>query len=353
MADVTQQQQIVSESPGIEAYKLGLLQLAKDRAEVAVDLPEAQIAGLTPEQQTARLLAARGIGAYQPYMTGAGEAYQTAAQGFAALPSYGTEALGAVRQGANVGTGLSVQGAQAYDPRSAAAFMNPYQQQVTQEATKEMRRQADIARAQQSAQSVKTGSFGGSRQGVQASELARNLADIQSKRIFEDYSTNFSQAQAQAMNAFQNQQGRLQQAGQTALGAGTAVGQAAISAGGLQQGAAAGIGGLGQQTAALGQQISGLGQGDASFLYNLGDKTRGYEQSVIDAARQTAIQQEYEPFQRISFLSDIYKGAPSSQQTISQTSAPSASLASQAGGLGIAALSAYNLFGGGKSGTGG
>jgi hypothetical protein len=351
MAEVTTQEQIVREAPEIEAYKLGLLDLAKQRAEIPVNLPGMEVAGLMPEQLTARELAAQGIGVYQPFMTGAGEAFQTSASGFAAVPSYGMEALGAVRQGANVGTGLSIQGTQAYDPTSAQQFMNPYQQNVTQEALKEMQRQADIARAQQSAQSVRTGSFGGSRQGVQASELARNLADIQSKRIFEDYSTNFSQAQAAAMNAFQNQQGRLQQAGQTALGAGTAIGQAAISGGQLQQGAAAGIGGLGQQTAALGQQISGLGQGDASFLYNLGEKTRGYEQSVIDAARQSAIQQEYEPFQRISFLSDIYKGAPSSQQTISQTSAPSASLASQAGGLGIAALSAYNLFGGGKSGT--
>lgn len=349
MAEVTTQEQIVREAPGIEAYKIGLLDLAKRRGEIPVNLPDIQVAGLTPEQLTARELAAQGIGVYQPFMTGAGEAFQTAASGFAALPSYGAEALGAVRQGANVGTGLSIQGTQAYDPGSAAAFMNPYQKQVTQEALKEMQRQADIARAQQSAQSVRTGSFGGSRQGVQASELARNLADIQSKRVFEDYSTNFSQAQAAAMNAFQNQQGRLQQAGQTALGAGTAIGQAAISGGQLQQGAAAGIGGLGQQVAALGQQTSGLGQGDTSFLYNLGEKTRGVEQSVLDAARQSTIQQEYEPFQRISFLSDIYKGAPSSQQTISQTSAPSASFASQAGGLGIAALSAYNLFGGGKS----
>jgi hypothetical protein len=351
MADVTQQEQIVREAPQIEAYKIGLLQEAKRYAEQnPVNLPDMKVAGLTPEQVTARLLSAQGIGAYEPYMTGAGEAYKTAASGYAAVPSYGTEAMNAVRQGANVGTGLSIQGTAAYDPTTAAAFMNPYQKNVTQEALKEMQRQADIARAQQSAQSVRTGSFGGSRQGVQASELARNLADIQSKRIFEDYSTNFSQAQAQAMNAFQNQQSRLQQAGNTALGAGTAIGQAAVSAGGLQQGAAAGIGGLGQQTAALGQQISGLGQGDVSFLYNLGEKTRGYEQSVLDAARQSTIQQEYEPYQRISFLSDIYKGAPSSQQTLSQTTAPSASLASQAGGLGIAALSAYNLFGG-KSGT--
>lgn len=352
MADVTTQEQIVREAPDIEAYKIGLLKEAKRYAEEnPVNLPDMSIAGLMPEQITARELAAEGIGAYQPYMDEAGLAYRAAAQGYGALPSYGTEALNAVRQGANVGAGLSVQGAAAYDPQSYKNFYNPYQKAVTDEATKEMQRQADIARAQQSAQSVKTGSFGGSRQGVQASELARNLADIQSKRIFEDYSANFSQAQATAMNAFQNQQGRLQQAGQTALGAGTAIGQAAISGGQLQQGAAAGIGALGQQTAALGQQISGLGQGDASFLYNLGEKTRGYEQSVIDAARQSTIQQEYEPFQRISFLSDIYKGAPSSQQTLSQTSAPSASLASQAGGLGIAALSAYNLFGGGKSGT--
>jgi hypothetical protein len=352
MAEVTTQEQIVRESPDIEAFKIGLLDLAKQRGEIPVNLPDMEVAGLMPEQITARELAAQGIGVYQPYMDEAGEAYRAAAQGYGALPSYGMEAMNAVRQGANLGTSLSLQAAStSYDPESYRSFFNPYQKAVTDEATKEMQRQADIARAAQSAQSVRTGSFGGSRQGVQASELARNLADIQSKRIFEDYSTNFSQAQAAAMNAFQNQQGRLQQAGQTALGAGTAIGQAAISGGQLQQGAAAGIGGLGQQTAALGQQVSGLGQGDASFLYNLGEKTRGYEQSVIDAARQSAIQQEYEPFQRISFLSDIYKGAPSSQQTISQTSAPSPSLASQAGGLGIAALSAYNLFGGNKAAT--
>jgi hypothetical protein len=55
------------------------------------------------------------------------------------------------------------------------------------------------------------------------------------------------------------------------------------------------------------------------------------------------LQQAYEPFQRISFISDIYKGAPSSQQTISQTTAPSPSLVSQVAGLGTAGLAAYNL----------
>jgi hypothetical protein len=348
MAETTTQTQIVKESPEVEAYKLGLLQLAKDRTNVPVFLPEMEIADLNRMQLRAIDLAEQGIGSYKPYTDAALQGYQSATSGYQAAPSYGKAAIEAVRQGAGAATDLARQGSLAYDPSSAVQFMNPYQQRVTDEATKEMRRQAEIARAQQSAQSVKTGSFGGSRQGVQASELARNLADIQSKRIFEDYSTNFSQAQAQAMNAFQNQQSRLQQAGQTALGAATALGQANISGGQLQQGSAQGIANIGQQTAALGQMVSGLGQGDASFLYNMGEKVRGVDQSVLDAARQSAIQQQYEPFQRISFLSDIYKGAPSSQQTISQTAAPSASLASQAGGLGIAALSAYNLFGGGK-----
>lgn len=349
MVDVTEQIQTVREAPEIEAYKLGLLEEAKRYSEAnPVNLPGMEIAGLTPEQIQARELATQGIGVYQPYTDRASNLYQQAAEGYGAMGDYGEQALSAVREGAARANELSMQGAQAYDPTSVTQYMNPYQQAVTQEALKEMQRTSQIAGLEQQATAVKTGAFGGSRSGVQASELARNLADIQSKRIFEDYAANFSQAQTAAMNAFQNQQTRLQQAGTTALGAGTNIGQAAVSAGQLGQGQAAGLSALGGSTSALGQQISGLGQGDVSFLYNVGEKARSYEQSVLDAARQSTIQQEYEPYQRISFLSDIYKGAPSSQQTLSSTTAPSASLASQAGGVGIAALSAYNLFGGGK-----
>ena len=192
---------------------------------------------------------------------------------------------------------------------------------------------------------MKAGAFGGGREGVQRAEQQRNILDLMSKRITEDYSQNYLQAQQAAQNAFQNQQARSQQAGNLALGAAQSVGQAGIQAGNLQQSAAAGLGTLGQQQAALGQQLSGLQQGDVSFLYNMGTNLQSQQQKVLDAARQTQLQQAYEPYQRISFLSDIYKGAPSSQQTIAQTTAPSPSLASQAGGLGIAALSAYNLFG--------
>ena len=350
MADVTTTEQIVREAPSIEAYKLGLLDLAKTRATMPVDIPNMTVAGQTPQQLYATELAAKGIGSYQPYLNTATSLYDKSSQGYGAVPSYGTAGIEAVRTGGNTAVDLAMQGAQAYNPNSVQNYMNPYQQLVTGEATKEMARQAAIQQAQNQAQGVKSGAFGGSRQGVQTSELARNLADIQSKRIFEDYSTNYSQAQTAAMNAFQNQQSRLQQAGNTALGAGTALGQANISGGQLMQGASAGLAGLGTSTANLGQLTSGLGQGDASFLYNMGSQNQAFQQKVQDAQRANDLQNAYEPFQRISFLSDIYKGAPSSQQTISQATSPSASLLSQAGGLGIAGLAAYNLFGG-KSGS--
>lgn len=100
------------------------------------------------------------------------------------------------------------------------------------------------------------------------------------------------------------------------------------------------LGNLGVQQAALGQTAQQLGQGDVNFLYNIGQQQQALTQQQLDAQRNTALQQAYEPYQRISFLSDIYKGAPSSQQSISAATAPVPSAFQQAVGTGIAALSA-------------
>jgi hypothetical protein len=413
----TVQEQITREAPEIEAYRLGLMDVAKQRAEIPVDLPTIRAAELTPQQIEALQMAGQGVGSYAPYMQSAGQAYTSAAEGYGGLPMYGLESLRAVGDAAgraqdigdrgleavsesvdlargigaygmdsvsgasDLAASLAVGGAQAYDPQSVSAYMNPYQQQVTRNALDEMNRQATIQQQTLSAQAVKAGAFGGSREGVQRAELGRNLADVQSKKIFEDYFSNYSQAQTSAMNAFQNQQTRQQQAGTAVLGAGQAVGgqaanaagqtiaggqalggqatnlagqtiaggqalgSSAISAGNLQGSSAAGIASLGQQTAALGQLQSGLQQGDTSFLYNIGAQQQAQRQKEIDAANQTQLQQQYEPFQRLSFLSDIYRGAPSSQQTLSQTTAPNPSLVSQVAGATTAGLAAYNLYG--------
>jgi hypothetical protein len=367
MADTTIQEQVVREAPGIEKAKLDLLATAANLSQTPVSIPAVQAAGLSPQQIDAIKMAGQGVGSYQPYMASAGEAYTKAAEGYGGLPQYGIAGMTAAKNAGEAATGavsgygdmatrLGIAGAQAYDPNSAAAYMNPYQQQVTQNSIAEMNRQAEIQRMNNASAANKAGAFGGSRFGVQTAETNRNLAEVQSKKIFEDYAANYNQAQTASMNAFQNQQARAQTAGNLALGAGQNIGSttiqagqlganAATSAGNLQGASAAGLATLGTSTANLGQLQSGLQQGDVSFLYNIGEKQQGQRQKELDAGRQTQLQAAYEPYQRVSFLSDIYKGAPSSQQTISQTTAPSASLVSQVAGLGTAGLAAYNLMG--------
>jgi len=100
------------------------------------------------------------------------------------------------------------------------------------------------------------------------------------------------------------------------------------------------LGNLGVQQGALGQSAQQLGQQDVNFLYNIGQQQQALTQQQNDAQRNAALQQAYEPYQRLAFLSDIYKGAPSSQQSISAATAPTPSAFQQAVGTGIAGLTA-------------
>jgi hypothetical protein len=365
MVDTTIQEQVVRESPELEARKLGLIDLSKTLIENPINLPTAQVAEMSPQQIEAIRMAGQGVGSYEPYIKSAGESYTKAAEGFGGLPEYGIAGMNvAGMAGGNAVAGttaygdlaaqLAVSGAQGYDPTAVSGFMNPYQQQVTQNAIAEMNRQAMIQQATNASAAGKAGAFGGSRFGVQTAETNRNLADVQAKKIFEDYYNNYAQAQKASMDAWGQQQQRAQQAGTTALGVGTAIGNvnvaagtlgvnAASNAGNLQYQSAQGIESLGRDTAALGQQLSGLQQGDTSFLYNVGQKQQEQRQKELDTGYKNELAAAYEPLQRVSWASDIYKNVPSSQQTISQTSAPSASFASQAAGVGTAGLAAYNL----------
>jgi len=53
------------------------------------------------------------------------------------------------------------------------------------------------------------------------------------------------------------------------------------------------------------------------------------------------MQQVYEPYQRLGFYSDILRGAPSSQMTISQGANVQPSVLNQLLGAGIGGLSLY------------
>jgi hypothetical protein len=148
------------------------------------------------------------------------------------------------------------------------------------------------------------------------------------------------QLAGQQANIYNQQAGAFGQLGQ---GIGTLAGQQFGVGQQIAQGlgqAGAQMGNLGVQQAALGQSAQTLGQNDVNMLYNIGQQQQGLTQQQADAARNTQLQQIYQPYQDVAFMSDIYKGAPSSQQSISAATAPVPSTFQQAAGLGIAGLSA-------------
>jgi len=279
------------------------------RAGISQPTPGYQFASFSPEQQQAFSLASQGIGSYAPYLQ---QAQQQAG-------------LGATTQA--IGAGQLLSGAQAYNPASAQAFMDPYQKQVTNQALAEYDKQAQIAQQGLASQAQQVGAFGGSRMGVQEAEMGKNLADIKSRRIFEDMSRNYQQAQGAAMGAFGDQQKRALQAGQ-GLGQ-LGLGQASTGK------TMAGLGALGSQ----------LGQQDIQSLLGVGGMKQQLGQGMLDAQRQQQITAQQEPFRRLGFASDILRGVPSGQWQYTQQ--PSTNPFTQALGLGIAGLGAYNQFTGG------
>ena len=83
-----------------------------------------------------------------------------------------------------------------------------------------------------------------------------------------------------------------------------------------------------------------MNQGDINMLYNAGQTQQALSQQELDATRANTLQQVYAPYQQAGFLSDIYKGAPSSQMATTAVSAPTASPFMQAAGIGIAGTAA-------------
>ena len=92
--------------------------------------------------------------------------------------------------------------------------------------------------------------------------------------------------------------------------------------------------------ASLGSQLQSQNLQDINALTQLGGLERSNLQSMYDAAYKGQMAQLYEPYQRLSYLSDIYRGAPSTQQTITTASTPNVSPFQTALGLGISGLSA-------------
>ena len=315
--------------PFLEDFTRRLLQGAFDRTQQPLPggIPKQQIVGMQPLQTGTIAEMAKSFG-LDP-TTGA----RTGAASFE--PAF-KEAQDAVRAGIQTTTmGIpSLQAAQAqFDPSTSnyQQFKDQYQQDVTNEALKQMDEQAAIAQQNLATQAQKAGAFGGSRMAVQEAELAKNLQDIKSRRIFQDLSQNFQQAQAKAMNTFESAaQRRLKAAPQFA------------NVGRFQAG-------IGAQGAGLGAQQFGLEQRGLGALFGIGQQQQALAQA--QAAEQFRQDQEtqQEGLKRLGFFSDILRGVPSSGQALTMQQPTFTNPLLGALGLG---LGTFNIFGGDNAGAG-
>ena len=226
-------------------------------------VPQQEVVGFSPTQESAMNLAMQGIGSFRPFLQDARSA-QTA----------GAETIGL---GAQIAAGAD------FSPGAATPFMDQYQQDVTAEALKEIDRQAAMAQNQLAGQAVKAGAFGGSRFGIQQSELARSAQDLKSRRIFEDLSRNFQQAQGAARAA--NQQ-RLQ--------AGQVFGQLGR-----------GVGSIGGAIAGLGGQLQQQQRQDVNQLLGIGGLQQQQLQREADVGTANIAAMQNAPFQRLSTSAGI------------------------------------------------
>lgn len=317
--------------PFTETQTQTLLSEAREAARDPIKIPVQGVADLNVDQQQAFSLARQGIGGYAPFIDQAQGLYGQAAGQYGTQAGTISEGLDLTRRAIDPNEqalgilGLTQSGSQAYQ--------NPFTEQVIDTQIADMNRQRDIAQQSIAAQAINAGAFGGSRFGIQEAELERNTAEQRDRMIANLRMQNYNQAQDRAQGI----------AGLTSQ-LGTTYGQIGGQIAGLgsQYGnIAAGQGNIGQQYGQLGALQRSLGAEDVNLLGQTGALQRQDAQARLDAAHQANIQQAYEPYQRVSFVSDILHGVPSGGQTLSVSSSPLPNPFTQALGTGLAAAGIF------------
>jgi len=253
-------------------------------AGTAAPLPTAQfapaVAAQTGLQQQATTAATAGLGAYQPYLTGAGAA--------------------------GVAPGAAPMGAEAYAGLTGAAglqgpmtgqqltdYMSPYQQQVIDTSLAEFDRQAAMRQQGISDAAVGLGGYGGGREGVMQAEYQtqsdRNRAMLQAGL----QQQGFTQAQGARQQDYLNRLGLAQ----------------------AQQGLGSYQAGLGAAT----QQQLGA---DVGLAGRIGSVNQAQAQAELDAIREANRLAAYEPLERLGMygtgVTGLMGGYPAQYQFTSQ-----------------------------------
>ena len=278
-------QSVTQQTSNIPEYFQPYLERLFERAEGVTTEPfqryEGQrLAEFTPEQQAAYSGVGELVGDYKPYIASADLLTTQAAQ-------------------------------QSTDPTAIAARMNPYQQAVIDIQKREALRDAEKLQQQIGAQAVGAGAFGGSRQALVESELARQqgqrLADIQAVGSQQAYDTAMEQL-----------------AGDRA---------ASLAAG--------------QQFATLGGQQQQLGLAGLGALETVGGTRQSQQQQALDVAYEDFARETTRPSQQVQEMSSVLRGfnLPVSTYTTAQQQTQQPGLGQQLLGAGLGVYGLGSQFG--------
>ena len=248
---------------------------ARQDAARAFDVRKQNLAGLAPQvaqqdalQQQAQALAKSGVGSYQPFL-----------------------------QQAQIASTAS------FNPQVAQQFMSPYQSQVMDASLAEFDRNAAMQQQQISDQAVRSGAFGGGREGVMQAEYQAgsdmNRAQLQAGLL----QSGFQQAQQAAQQQFQNQQG-------------------------------------------LAQLLPGLQGTDISRLGSLGALNQAQTQAGLDATREANRAAAFQPQEQLQNYGNLVTGIMGGMQGTgtSTTNVPNPTPLQTALGAGTTLAGIYGAF---------
>ena len=275
------------------------------------------IARFTDAQKQALQLGMDGVGAYQPMMDKGAANVEKGLSVYDRgrdITEMGVDALS--------GTMNADGTARSFDPNAYQAYMDPYTQEVIDTTFADINRQADMDRNRIRDGAIGAGAFGGSRGALQQSELTRNTADQIARTGAGLRSQGYGAAQQQAQSVFENQMSRGANASQifNQLGQGMGTLGGDIKTTGIQQ-------------AALGEAAQAAQTRDVNSLFNLGTLEQKQMQNEFDVQRAGQMEEAYEPYQRFNYMSDILRGVPSTQGSITTNTAPSGGFLSNVFGM--------------------
>ena len=255
-----------------------------------------------PLNQAGTQAIAGAVGAAQPYQMasalGLGAALQ-GAQPFQNAAAQGTQnALQAGQPYQGLATQAALAGGQAINPNQLqiGQYMSPFTQNVVNATQAAMGQQFGQQNAQQQAEAIRSGAFGGERSGLQRAALQGQQALAESQAISPLYQNAYNQAlqtaqqqQGVGLGAAQANRAAMQQTGQQLAALGQQGFGQNLSA--AQQMAALGQQGFGQQAnvaqqmAALGQQNYGQQLGAGQALLGAGQQGFGQQLSAAQQAQ--------------------------------------------------------------------